>query len=328
MEYLKKQRRDANSTGRGYRTARREERRARRHHERSRKCSRRYQNSSPRPYKRSLSVSAHPTIGTTSTLPTAPGAQGSPGGAFSYAAVTRQHLPVSHVANVARNNEKRRQFTFHPIDQEGDMGLGKLTDVEIIEKLKLASETTTEEKEVAPQGIRFSSVRRMKKSDVSFELNSDDAASWLRDPDTQQDFTGQQQGYQFCVLAEFVPISFDTEATYAIQTVTAQNSLRPGHHSLQFTCSFTGSLANTILTRSHLCTLPFQSAPAYIYHDYPTPHCNRYSYTTLSSRCFFVGLGSSSIALHLRFRLIFSSPPRIQSLVSPVACLLKHVSET
>lgn len=172
---------------------------------------------------------------TTSTAPTtAPTSHPTPLDTFSYAAATRQHLPVSHVANIARNNEKRRQFTIHPTDQEGDMGLGALTEMEIIEKLKLAFETMTVEKEVAPQDIRFSSVRRMKKGGVSFDVNSDGAATWLRNPDTQRDFTRHfsatavVQGYQFRVLAEFVPISFNAEATYAIQTLEEANYLSAG----------------------------------------------------------------------------------------------------
>lgn len=92
----------------------------------------------------------------------------------------------------------------------------------------------TVEKEVAPQDIRFSSVRRMKKGGVSFEVNSDSAATWLRDPDTQQDFTRHfsataiVQGYQFRVLAKFVPVSFNAEATYAVQQLEEANDLPTG----------------------------------------------------------------------------------------------------
>lgn len=105
--------------------------------------------------------------------PAAPTSQPSPTDTFSYAAATRQHLPVAHVSNIARNNEKRRQFTILPTEHQGDMGIAALSEMEIIEKLKLAFQSMTVEKEVAPQDIRFSNIRRMKKGGVSFDVNSD-----------------------------------------------------------------------------------------------------------------------------------------------------------
>lgn len=74
-------------------------------------------------------INNNPTFETSSKPPQVLATQPNPIDVFSYAAATRQHLPVSHVANIARNNEKHRQFTIHPANQEGNMGLGNLTEI-------------------------------------------------------------------------------------------------------------------------------------------------------------------------------------------------------
>lgn len=154
--------------------------------------------------------------------------------AFSYAAVTRTHLPSTHATNITKNNDKRRQFTILPATSESDMGLTELTELEIVAKLTLAYETMTVGKEAAPSEIRFSGVRRMRKGGIVFELNSDAAADWLRNEENQTDFTrhfsatATVHGYQFRVMAEFVPVSFNAEAAHATRNIEEANYLPTG----------------------------------------------------------------------------------------------------
>ncbi|KZP21380.1 hypothetical protein FIBSPDRAFT_730516, partial [Athelia psychrophila] len=74
----------------------------------------------------------------------------------------------------------------------------------------------------------------MKKGGILFDLNSDEAANWLRDEATQKDFTQHfsatavVQGYQFRVLAEFVPVSFNPEAAHTIQQLEGANDIPAG----------------------------------------------------------------------------------------------------
>lgn len=153
---------------------------------------------------------------------------------YSYADATRQHLPSTHATNISRNNKKRRQFTIHPTTNTDDMGLAELSELEIIAKLKLALDNTAVRKESMPHNLRFVSVRRMKKGGVIFDVNSDEAAVWLRKDDVQADFTKRfsakatVQGYQFRALAEFVPISLDVDSTYSIFRLEKDNNLPPG----------------------------------------------------------------------------------------------------
>lgn len=160
--------------------------------------------------------------------------QPQPTDTFSYAQVTGQHLPSTHASNITRNNDKRRQFTIQPANRDEDMGLDALSELEIIAKLKLAYETMTVGKDTAPEEVRFTSVRRMKKGGILFDLNTDEAADWLRDEDTQRDFTKHfsatavVQGYQFRVLAEFVPVSFDADSQYAAANIEEANYLPAG----------------------------------------------------------------------------------------------------
>lgn len=153
---------------------------------------------------------------------------------FSYAQITGQHLPSTHATNITRNSDKRRQFTIQAASRDDNMGLDKLTELEILTKLKLAYETMTVEKDSAPKDLRFTSVRRMKKGGILFDINTDEAADWLRAGETQKDFTKHfsasaiVQGYQFRVLAEFVPISFNAESLNAATTIEEANGLSAG----------------------------------------------------------------------------------------------------
>lgn len=161
-------------------------------------------------------------------------AQPQPTDAFSYAAVTRTHLPSTHATNITRNNDKRRQFTILPASSDSDMGLANLSEMEIVAKLSLAYDTMVVRKDMAPSEVRFSGVRRMRKGGIMFELNSDAAADWLRNEEVQADFTthfsatAKVHSYQFRVMAEFVPVSFDAGASYATQTIEEANYLPTG----------------------------------------------------------------------------------------------------
>lgn len=174
--------------------------------------------------------SAPPIRTPASTIPS----QTQPTDSFSYAQVTGQHLPSTHASNINRNSDKHRQFTIQPASREDDMGLDALSELEIIAKLKLAYETMTVGKDTAPTELRFTSVRRMKRGGILFDLNSDEAADWLRADEAQKDFTRHfsatavVQGYQFRVLAEFVPISFDAESPHAAAGIEEANYLPAG----------------------------------------------------------------------------------------------------
>lgn len=158
----------------------------------------------------------------------------SPTDVFSYAAITRTHLPNTHATNITRNNDRRRQFTILPASNEDDMGLDALTELDIIAKLNLAYETMKVGKDLAPPTIRFAGVRRMRKGGIVFEVNSDAAADWLQNEEHQTDFTNhfsaktRVHGYQFRVLAEFVPISFDAGASNATRNIEEANDLPAG----------------------------------------------------------------------------------------------------
>lgn len=153
---------------------------------------------------------------------------------FSYAQITGQHLPSTHTTNITRNNDKRCQFTIQPANRNNNMGIDTLNELEIVAKLKLAFESMTVGKDSAPTDLRFTSVRRMKKGGILFDTNTNEAADWLREEATQRDFTKHfsatavVQGYQFRVLAEFVPITFDAGSTLAAATIEEANYLPAG----------------------------------------------------------------------------------------------------
>lgn len=153
---------------------------------------------------------------------------------FSYAQVTGQQLPSTHATNITRNSDKRRQFTIQPASRDDNLGLDELTELEILTKLKLAYDTMTIGKDTAPRDLKFTSVRRMKKGGILFDINTDEAADWLRVGETQKDFTKHfsataiVQGYQFRVLAEFVPISFEAESNQAAICIEEANGLPAG----------------------------------------------------------------------------------------------------
>lgn len=181
-----------------------------------------------------LAITSHEAPANSQTATRSPATSSTPADPFSYAAATRQHLPSTHASIISRNNDKRRQFTIHPAGPTDDMGLGLLSELEIVAKLQLAFETMTVEKVTAPTDIRFTSVRRMKKGGIIFDLNSDAAADWLRDEATQKNFTEHFSatavvtGYQFRVLVEFVPVSFEADSPYASTQLEEANNLPAG----------------------------------------------------------------------------------------------------
>lgn len=174
--------------------------------------------------------SATATTGTPNALPNHPHITDS----FSYTHITGQHLPSTHATNISRNNNKHRQFTIQQTTREDDMGLDSLSELEVIAKLQLAYDTMTVNKDLAPKEVRFTSVCKMKKGGILFDVNTDAIADWLRIKDTQKDFTKHfsamavVQGYQFRVLAKFVPVSFDVESPHAISGIEEANYLMAG----------------------------------------------------------------------------------------------------
>lgn len=151
---------------------------------------------------------------------------------FTYTAITKRHLPEAHTTVLARNNEKRRQFTIESAELGVDAD--KLSKEEMVTKLKEAFDKMMVGKMLAPQDIWFLGVRRMKKGGIIFNLNSDAAADWLRCEDIRRDFASQFgststiQGYQFRVLVEYVPVSLDVNAPGAAARIESNNDLPPG----------------------------------------------------------------------------------------------------
>lgn len=114
------------------------------------------------------------------------------------------------------------------------MGLDALSELEIVRKLKLAYKTMTVGKDLVPTDLCVTSVCRMKKGGILFNFNLDAAVDWLRNNKTQKDFTRHfsattiVQSYQFRVLAEFVPVSFDTDSPHTVASIEEANYLSAG----------------------------------------------------------------------------------------------------
>ena len=102
--------------------------------------------------------------------------------AKTYADKARANIPSTHLMVVVRMQVQRRRIRLVKAAGMEGVGLGELSEKQLVEKANLALALMTEEEENRPTPVKFMGANKERGSGgVTFELNSEVAAGWLRE---------------------------------------------------------------------------------------------------------------------------------------------------
>ncbi|QRV98602.1 hypothetical protein RhiJN_26621 [Ceratobasidium sp. AG-Ba] len=158
------------------------------------------------------------------------------GGGRSYAAAVTSTLSqrIERPAPVVtmRIEKQERQILLDSEATEGMEALGQLPESALVLKAQIAIEQLSEAmKGTMPEGARFRSANILQNGGVVYEMNSREAAEWIKRPDICAAFAdnfGSLVRYRersFPVVVECVPVSFDTASKHSIGKLEHDNNL-------------------------------------------------------------------------------------------------------
>ncbi|QRV94576.1 Reverse transcriptase from transposon X-element protein [Ceratobasidium sp. AG-Ba] len=131
-----------------------------------------------------------------------------------------------------RIEKQDRQILLDSEATEGMEALSQLPESALVLKAKLAMEALSEAmKESMPEGAHFRSANVLQNGGVVYEMNSKEAADWIKRPDICAAFADQfgssvrYRERSFPVVVECVPVSFDTASKHSISKLEHDNNL-------------------------------------------------------------------------------------------------------
>ena len=150
----------------------------------------------------------------------------------TYADRAKKTIPAVHATAVAKAElQKRKIRLIRAAELEGE-GIGDLTEKQWVEKANMALELMDGQEE-KPNGACFVGVsKEREEKGVIFEMNSGEAAGWIRDRKVMVAFLAKMgstvdfKAQTYEVVMDWVPISFDAEEPAAWKRVEQSNGLR------------------------------------------------------------------------------------------------------
>ena len=139
----------------------------------------------------------------------------------TYASITQQHIPTAHLTVITRGEANDKQMLLQKDPTITDGSLDRLTEKELVVKANTTIDLMGMEAEDRPDDTKFVGAKRMRNSNILYQLNKREAANWLKRPDVQKAFTTHYGGMSnirnrlFYTLVEFVPTTFEAGADYA-----------------------------------------------------------------------------------------------------------------
>lgn len=145
------------------------------------------------------------------------------------------HLPSTHESMLARNEVKRRQVLVDKAPNASTNGLKDLTEGELVTKGSTTLNLMGMEAGDAPEGARFNGAKKLKNGGVVYEMNSAEAATWLRGEAVMKSFLAKFGGTSvikdraYTVVVEYVPTSLDLETNQQVeyQNIETSNDVPP-----------------------------------------------------------------------------------------------------
>ena len=152
----------------------------------------------------------------------------------SYAGSVKKKVPVPavHAMAVARAELQKKRIRLIKATGMGGDGLGDLTEKQWVEKANMALTLLEGQEEDRPTGVNFVGVSKEKENmGVIFELNTKEAAGWLKDKKVMTAFLAKMgsmvdfkmQTYE--VVVDYVPVSFDVDQPAEWKRVEQANGL-------------------------------------------------------------------------------------------------------
>lgn len=151
----------------------------------------------------------------------------------SYANRVKGKVPAMHATVVAKAELQKRKIRLIKATGLGGDGLGDLTEKQWVEKANIALSLMEGHEEDKPDAVSFVGVTKEREDrGVIFEMNSWEAAGWLRDKRVMAAFLAKMgstvdfKGQTYEVVVDWVPVSFAVEDPLAWKSVERSNDLR------------------------------------------------------------------------------------------------------
>ena len=164
------------------------------------------------------------------------GQQGKGGGTgvtSTYADSVRKRVPAMHATAVARAELQKRKIRLVKASGMEGAGMDVLTEKQLVEKANMALGLMEVAEEGRPSNVKVVGANKDRGAGgVTFELNSGEAAEWLKDKGMMSEFLSKmgstadfkEQLYE--VVMDWVPATFETELPAAWKGVEQANGLR------------------------------------------------------------------------------------------------------
>ncbi|QRV96883.1 hypothetical protein RhiJN_24901 [Ceratobasidium sp. AG-Ba] len=156
-------------------------------------------------------------------------------GRRSYAAAVSSALSrqMERLASVVTTRiEKQDRQILLDSDATGGETLRLLPESALVMKAQLALDQLSQSMKASmPEGTRFRSANVLQNGGIVYEMNSKEAADWVKRPDICAAFADQfgspvrYRERSFPVVAECVPVSFDTASKHAVSKLEHDNNL-------------------------------------------------------------------------------------------------------
>lgn len=161
-------------------------------------------------------------------------------------AIQQQQIPPTHESVIARGEQSAKQIMIRKNPDTTDNVLGSLTEKELVTKANTTLDLMGAEACDMPPGTAFVGARKLRNGDILYQLNTNDAKTWLTQTDTQKAFianyggTSNIQSKLYYVIAEFVPTTFIEDSTFThlkieehsnicVDTIASSKYIKPAH---------------------------------------------------------------------------------------------------
>ena len=148
----------------------------------------------------------------------------------SYADIARHS---THARATALCESQTRTVHITP-SQDSAPSWEDLTEIVLVEKANKALDLARTSTEDIPTDAKFLSARKSKSGSILYEVNTEEAAAWLRSPEGRVLFTANfgpdvsLETHPFSIIAEYVPVGTKTDDPQALRTIESTNSLPAG----------------------------------------------------------------------------------------------------
>jgi hypothetical protein len=153
----------------------------------------------------------------------------------TYATITQQQDPPAHAASVITRGEiTDKQILIQKDPNTTNNTLESLSEKDLVAKANTTLDLMGIEAADKPPGMTFVGAKKLHNGNVLYQLNSRDAANWMKELEVQTAFmvnyggTANIRNKLFYVLAEFVPTTFDAGSSYAHAKVEEDSTLSTG----------------------------------------------------------------------------------------------------